>query len=70
MLKAGGYYYLFFAAGKFCTASYAEGVARATSVWGPFEKLPVPLLSTGITGRTGGQKITGLKGITGLKKHR
>ena len=50
---------LFFAAGRFCTASYAEGVARATSVWGPFETLGVPLLATGLAGYSGGAKITG-----------
>ena len=31
VIKHGGYYYLFFAAGRFCTDSYAEGVARGTS---------------------------------------
>ena len=50
MLFRDGWYYLFFAAGRFCTTSYAEGVARSRSVWGPFEKLPVPLLSSGLTG--------------------
>ena len=59
IVKHGSYYYLFFAAGRFCQSSYAEGVARATSVWGPYEKLAVPLLSTGLVGYTGGLKQTG-----------
>ena len=50
MLYRDGWYYLFFAAGLFCTTSYAEGVARSKSVFGPFEKLPVPLLSSGLSG--------------------
>lgn len=44
------YYYLFFAAGKFCQDSYSEGVARSRSVFGPYTKLGVPLLSTGMVG--------------------
>lgn len=44
------FYYLFFAAGKFCQDSYSEGVARSTSIFGPYEKMGVPLLSTGIVG--------------------
>ena len=56
LVRRGEYYYLFFAAGKYCQASYSEGVARSTSIWGPYEKLPVPLLSTGLTGYTGGGK--------------
>jgi beta-xylosidase len=55
----GGYYYLFFAAGKYCQASYSEGVARSKSIWGPYEKMPVPLLSTGLTQNTGGKKQIG-----------
>ena len=59
IVRRGRYYYLFFAAGRYCTYTYAEGVARATSIWGPYEKLPVPLLSTGITGYSAGGKLTG-----------
>eukprot|EP00966_Prymnesium_polylepis_P259053 5983395-Prymnesium_polylepis.1 len=59
IVRHGDYYYLFFAAGRFCQSSYAEGVARAKSVWGPYEKLAVPLLSTGIVGYSGGLKQTG-----------
>ena len=66
-----GYYYLFFAAGKFCHDSYSEGVARSKArsgreggvgcggVFGPWEKMPVPLLSTGMTGYSGGKKQVG-----------
>jgi hypothetical protein len=27
--------------GRYCQASYAEGVARSTSIWGPYETMPV-----------------------------
>eukprot|EP00927_Polykrikos_kofoidii_P005899 TRINITY_DN1236_c0_g1_i3.p1 TRINITY_DN1236_c0_g1~~TRINITY_DN1236_c0_g1_i3.p1 ORF type:complete len:514 (-),score=58.83 TRINITY_DN1236_c0_g1_i3:353-1894(-) len=50
IIKKDGYYYLFFASGKFCTDSYSEGVARSRSVLGPYTKLRVPLLSTAIVG--------------------
>ena len=36
-----------------------EGVARSASIWGPYEKLGVPLLSTGIVGSSNGQKLIG-----------
>jgi len=45
-----GYYYLFFAAGKYCTDTYTEGVARSKSFFGPYEKMSSPLLTTGIVG--------------------
>jgi GH43 family beta-xylosidase len=48
--KIGEYYYLFFAAGRYCTDSYTEGVARATNFFGPYEKMTSPLLSDGIVG--------------------
>jgi hypothetical protein len=55
-----GFYYLFFAAGKFCTESYSEGVARATSFLGPYEKLGVPVLSSSLVGvGTSGEKLIG-----------
>ena len=50
IVQHGEYYYLFFAAGKFCQDSYSEGVARSRSVVGPYTKLGVPLLSTGMVG--------------------
>jgi beta-xylosidase len=50
IVQHGGYYYLFFAAGKYCQDSYSEGVARSRSVFGPYEKLGVPLLSTAMVG--------------------
>jgi hypothetical protein len=59
LIHHGGYYYLFFAAGKYCQDSYSEGVARSKSIWGPYEKMAVPLLSTGLTGYSGGQKQIG-----------
>lgn len=51
MIKRGDYYYLFFAAGKFCQDTYTEGVARSRSLFGPYEKMQSPLLSNGIVGR-------------------
>lgn len=50
LIKEGEYYYLFFAAGKFCQDTYVEGVARSRSLWGPYEKLGSPILSNGIVG--------------------
>lgn len=59
IVHLNGYYYLFFASGKYCQSSYAEGVARSTSIWGPYEKMGVPLLSTGMVGYNNGQKLIG-----------
>lgn len=50
MVKHNGYYYLFFAAGKFCMDTYTEGVAMSTSLFGPYEKMGSPLLTNGIVG--------------------
>ncbi len=51
IVKNGKYYYLFFAAGRYCQDTYTEGVARSTSVWGPYEKMMSPVLSNGIVGK-------------------
>merc|ERR1711966_242511 len=59
LIHHGEYYYLFFAAGKYCQDSYSEGVARSKSVWGPYEKMAVPLLSTGMVGYSDGEKQVG-----------
>jgi hypothetical protein len=59
MMYYDGYYYLFFAAGRYDDYSYTEGVARAKSPFGPFEKMMVPLLSTGIVGYNDGKKLQG-----------
>ena len=53
-----GYYYLFFAGGRYRTDSYGEGVARARR-FGPYEKMRAPLLTTGMAGYSGGQKQVG-----------
>ena len=53
------YYYLFFAAAAYCSPTYSEGVARSKNVFGPYEKLHIPLLSTGIVGSMNGSKIIG-----------
>ena len=61
IVKRGEWYYLFFASGKYCEDSYSEGVARSTNIWGPYTKLSVPLLSTGIVGNSAstGAKLIG-----------
>lgn len=59
IVKNNGVYYLFFAAGQYCQDSYTEGVARSSSVWGPYEKMGVPLLSTGLVGNAQGAKLIG-----------
>lgn len=61
LVKHGGYYYLFFAAGRYCQDSYSEGVARSsTGVFGPYEKMQSPLLTTGLVGSaSSGGKIIG-----------
>jgi arabinan endo-1,5-alpha-L-arabinosidase len=51
IIRYGKYYYLFFAAGKFCQDTYTEGVARSTSIFGPFEKMKSPVLNNGIVGK-------------------
>jgi beta-xylosidase len=53
------YYYLFFAAASYCSVSYSEGVARSKFFWGPYEKLHIPLLSTGLVGSVNGTKLIG-----------
>lgn len=52
VVKRNGFYYLFFAAGKYCQDTYTEGVARSSSLFGPYEKLGSPLLTNGIVGTT------------------
>ena len=60
LMKHGIYYYLFFASGKYCQLSYSQGVARSTSIFGPYSKLGVPLLSTGTVGiGSNGDKLIG-----------
>lgn len=51
LVKSGNYYYLFFAAGKFCQDTYTEGVARSTNIFGPYEKMQSPVLNNGIVGK-------------------
>ncbi len=53
------YYYLFYAAAAYCSPSYAEGVARSKNFWGPYEKLHIPVLSTGLVGSVNGTKLIG-----------
>lgn len=46
MIETGGYYYLFYSANGYNTASYGVGVARASSPLGPFEKQASPILKS------------------------
>ena len=46
VMRHDGYVYLFYAGNNYATQDYAEGVARATSPLGPFEKAPEPVLQS------------------------
>jgi len=46
MIAHGGSYYLFYSGNAYAGASYAIGVARASSPLGPFTKAPGPILTT------------------------
>eukprot|EP00035_Acanthoeca_spectabilis_P028106 m.469221 g.469221 ORF g.469221 m.469221 type:complete len:512 (-) comp28285_c0_seq1:210-1745(-) len=59
VVKLNNWYYLFFAGGRFCQDSYSEGVARSKSIWGPYEKMQSPLLTTALVGASGSNKIIG-----------
>lgn len=61
IVKHNGFYYLFFASGKYCEDSYAEGVAKSKNFWGPYDKMKVPILSSGIVGNSAsnGGKLVG-----------
>eukprot|EP01034_Spumella_vulgaris_P021363 gene21363-27393_t len=50
IVQHNGWYYLFFAAGKFCQDTYTEGVARSKTLFGTYEKMQSPLLNNGIVG--------------------
>jgi len=43
-LKRNNFHYIFYSANNFCSNAYATGVARSTSVTGPYEKLKTPIL--------------------------
>lgn len=44
LIFESGYYYLFYSGNTYLSAGYALGVARSTSITGPFTKAPEPLL--------------------------
>ncbi|WP_325894358.1 family 43 glycosylhydrolase [Grimontia sp. NTOU-MAR1] len=48
IIKHGGYYYLFYASGRFCTESYAQNVARSRNLYGPYETHSVPFLHSAL----------------------
>jgi arabinan endo-1,5-alpha-L-arabinosidase len=46
MIERGGSYFLFYSGGSYADATYAVGVARASSPLGPFTKASAPLIAT------------------------
>jgi len=56
IIRKGDYYYLFVASCNFCKPCYSESVARSKNVWGPYEILGIPLLSTGLIGNHASRK--------------
>ena len=48
-----GYYYLFYSGNGYTDATYALGVARSKSLFGPYEKTPVPIFAQGADGAPG-----------------
>ncbi|MCB9604074.1 MAG: family 43 glycosylhydrolase [Sandaracinus sp.] len=66
MVERDGFFYLFYSANGYASASYAVGVARATSPTGPFTKAGDPILVTnGAWGGPGhGSIVTGPRGET------
>jgi len=47
MIKDSGQYYLFYSGNSYANATYAIGVARASSPLGPFTKPAAPIVTTG-----------------------
>lgn len=45
--RRGGWYYLFYSGNAYCNDSYAVGVARSRSPFGPFDKKGGPILKSG-----------------------
>lgn len=45
--KRGGFYYLFYSGNAYCNGTYAVGVARSRSPFGPFDKKGGPILKSG-----------------------
>lgn len=46
IVEEGGSFYLFYSGNAYASASYAAGVARATSPLGPYEKAAAPILTS------------------------
>ncbi|CUI14504.1 glycosyltransferase family 43, putative [Bodo saltans] len=59
MIYRDGYYFLLFAGGQYCGWNYGEGAARATSIFGPYEKMGTPLLWAPIAGTYQGTQLRG-----------
>jgi arabinan endo-1,5-alpha-L-arabinosidase len=47
MKKRGSFWYLFYSGNAYCNHTYAVGVARSRSPFGPFEKKGAPILKSG-----------------------
>lgn len=47
MKKRGNFWYLFYSGNAYCNHTYAVGVARSRSPFGPFEKKGAPILKSG-----------------------
>jgi beta-xylosidase len=47
MTKRGSFYYLFYSGNAYCNGTYAVGVARSKSPFGPFDKKGAPILKSG-----------------------
>lgn len=64
MVKHGSYFYLFYSANGYASTKYAIGVARSTSVLGPFEKSGAPILTSaaGFAGPGHGSVLVGPSG--------
>ena len=53
MIREGEHYYLFYSGGPYFNERYALGVARSTSLWGPYTKAPSnPILKTALDHRS------------------
>ena len=46
VLRHGEYFYLFYSGNSYANATYAVGVARASSPTGPFTKAPAPIVTS------------------------
>lgn len=71
MVEHGGKFYLFYSGNSYANASYAVGVARASSPLGPFTKQPAPIVATNAAWVGPGHcsVVTGPGGTTAMVYH-